>query len=519
MLFYAHEQVKAFIFIAFNDLIETWNPALLTRKKKMKNKLLLLSALIASANPIISLAEEPLKIQEAVEKAVLTNPEVMQSYKTYESVIKDKDAAFGRYLPQVDLTSSYGSESKRDPTSDVFRAGKNYTRDQASLSLRQMLFDGFATPNEVKRLDKTSQAKLYELENVSQSTALDATKAFIDLIRYRNLTSLAEDNYVAHKIIFEQLQLKAKSGVGKKSDVEQAQSRLSLADYNMTVEGSNLHDIEARYERLVGNLPPKEINESLPVNKDIPKEPVEAVKYAQLHNPMLLGTIQDIQAQEAVLSTKNSAFMPRIDLRARSDRGNDLNGYDGFHKNDVAEVVMTWNLFNGFTDYNLRRKEQELLQAATNRRDATCRNVRLELDIAYNDIKKLSDQVNYLDARQISIEKARDAYRKQFEIGQRTLVDLLNAENEVFEAKRLYINASNDLAIAYARSHYQMGTLLKTLGVSRYASVEAPLPVDSNTSGASILACPAETAPTYKPNRESLDARVQEVLSAPKDAR
>lgn len=483
----------------------------------MNKKLLLVSMLVSQMYAINANADEPLKLQQAVEKAILTNPEVLQSYRTYESVLKDKSAAFGRYLPSVDLTASYGSESKTDPIS--FQKGKNFTRDQTSLSLRQMLFDGFATANEVKRLDKTSQAKLYELETTSQSIALESTKAFVDLVRYRALTALAEDNYVAHKIIYEQLQLKAKSGVGKKSDVEQAQSRLSLADYNMTVEGSNLHDIEARYERLIGNLPPKDIDEALPVNKDIPATSVEAVKVAQLHNPMLLGTMQDILAQQAVMSTKTAAFVPRVDFRARTDRGNDLAGYDGVHKNDVAEVVMTWNLFNGFTDMNLRNKEQELLQAATNRRDKTCRDMRVELDIAYNDIKKLSDQVNYLDARQISIEKARDAYRKQFEIGQRTLVDLLNAENEVFEAKRLYTNTVNDLAIAYARSHYQMGDLLKVLGVSRYASIEAPLPVDSSLDGAAIAACPAETAPVYKANREYLDARANEALSAPKDAR
>ena len=483
----------------------------------MNKKLLLVSMLISQMYAANAQADEPLKLQQAVEKAILTNPEVLQSYKTYESVLKDKSAAFGRYLPSVDLTAAYGSESKTDPI--AFQRGKNYTRDQTSLSLRQMLFDGFATANEVKRLDKTSQAKLYELETTSQSIALESTKAFVDLVRYRTLTALAEDNYVAHKIIYEQLLLKAKSGVGKKSDVEQAQSRLSLADYNMTVEGSNLHDIEARYERLIGNLPPKDIDEALPVNKDIPPSSVEAVKVAQLHNPMLLGTMQDMLAQQAAMSTRTAAFVPKVDFRARTDRGNDLAGYDGVHKNDVAEVVMTWNLFNGFTDMNLRNKEQELLQAATNRRDKTCRDMRVELDIAYNDIKKLSDQVNYLDARQISIEKARDAYRKQFEIGQRTLVDLLNAENEVFEAKRLYTNTVNDLAIAYARSHYQMGSLLKVLGVSRYASLEAPLPVDSSLDGATIAACPAETAPVYKANREYLDARANEALSAPKDSK
>lgn len=481
------------------------------RISSIASAIILVSAYMLTTN---ASAEELITMQKAVETAVLKNPEVLQSYKNFEAAVKDKDAAWGKYLPSVDLTSSYGSESRKDPL-PVPSLGRNYTRDQTSLSLKQMIFDGFATKNEVDRLDRTSKARVYELENVSQSIAQDASRAYIDLIRYRALTTLAEDNYVAHKIIFEQLVLKAKAGVGKKSDVEQAQSRLALADYNMSVEGSNLHDIEARYQRLVGNLPPKDIDSGTPVQKDIPTDSKSAIGYAQLHNPALLATIEDTLSQQALVNYRTSAFVPRLDFKARADRGNDLNGYGGQHRNDVAELVMSWNLFNGMSDMNAKSKEMALLEAATNRRDTSCRNIRLELEIAYNDIKKLTEQVAFLDNRAVSIEKARDAYRKQFEIGQRTLIDLLNAENELFEAKRLYTNVVNDLSVAYVRTHYQMGTLLTTLGLTRYASMQAPLPAVSSLVGGEIAACPAETPNQYMPDRQYLDARAAEVLTAP----
>ena len=481
------------------------------------NKLALLSAVISSIYANTALAEEPIiSLNKAVETAILTNPEILQSYKTYEAAVKDANAAFGRYLPSVELIASTGAEDRRDPLVSQNTMGTKYQRSQATLSLKQMIFDGFATKNEIARLDKTSKAKLYELESTSQSVALEATKSYIDLLRYRSLVSLAEDNYVAHKIIYEQLQLKAQAGVGKKSDVEQARSRLSLADYNMTVEGSNLHDIEARYQRLMGTLPPKEVNVALPVDKDIPLTAIDAVKYAQLNSPQLLATIEDIKSQDALVNFKTSAFVPKVDFRARTEAASDLNGYNGSYKNDVAEIVVSWNLFNGGTDYNLKQKEVKLLEAAMDRRDRTCRDIRLELEIAYNDIKKLTEQVNYLDNRQISIEKARDAYRKQFEIGQRTLIDLLNAENEVFEAKRLYTNASSDLAAAKARTHHKMGTLLSTLGLTRIASAEAPLPTASSLDGASIAACPAEVPTGYKANHQDLDSRALEGLSIKK---
>ena len=453
-------------------------------------------------------------LSQVVESAILTNPEIIQSYKTYEASVKESDAAFGRYLPTVDLTSSYGAENRHDPIALIGPSGSKYNRDESTLSLRQMLFDGFATKNEVARLDKTSKARLFELENLSQSIALDSAKAYIDLLRYRTLTNLAEDNYVAHKTIFEQLELKAKAGVGKKSDVEQARSRVSLADYNMSVEGSNLHDIESRYQNLIGSLPPRNLNATVPLGQDIPKDPIEAIKYAQAHNPKLLATIQDMGSQSALLEYRNSAFLPRLEFHAYAEHGNDINGYSGVHRNDVAEVVLTWNLFNGNTDVNLRKKELSALEAATNRRDKTCRDIRLELQIAYNDIQKLTAQAAYLDERQISIEKARDAYRKQFDIGQRTLVDLLNAENEVFEAKRLYINVVNDIAIAKARTQFQMGNLLSSLGLSRYASDKVALP--ESDDALNVAACPAELAPEYSFNREELDARAMEVINVKK---
>jgi adhesin transport system outer membrane protein len=461
-------------------------------------------------------AAERLTLSAAVETAILTNPEVLQSYKNYEAAVKDREAAFGRYLPTVDVTSSFGSESRQDPLVSRLNGNSNYTRNQSTIALKQMIFDGFATRSEVERLDRSSKARLYELENVSQAIASEATRAYIDLIRFRALTVLAEDNYVAHKIIFEQLQQKANAGVGKKSDVDQAQSRLFLADYNLNVEGSNLHDIESRYLRLVGNLPPKNIDSKIALKKDIPADAISAINKAQLNNASLLATIEDTLSQAAMVENKKAAFMPKVDFRARADRGQDLNGFAGSHRNDVAEVVMTWNLFNGLTDINLKRRDQATLEALTNRRDKTCRDIRQEIQIAYNDVKKLTEQETFLDTRVIAIEKARDAYRKQFDIGQRTLVDLLNSENELFEAKRLYTNITHDVDVAYARTHLQMGTLLNALGLSRYASKEAPLTQVASNDGANIAACPAEAATTFTSNREYLDSRAREVLLTPK---
>ena len=470
-----------------------------------------------AAYPSSSFAAELPKLQSVVETAVSTNPQVLQVYNGYESILRDLAASIGsNFLPSIDYTYGVGNEIKRDPitpgngvSGGPTGVNRNFGRTNREIAIRQNLFNGFASVYDAKRLNYASRSKLYEVENTSQIIANDTSKAYIDLVRNRTLVSLAEDNYVTLKTLYEQLKQKADAGVAKKSDVEQAQSRLSLADYNLTVEGSNLHDNEARFQKLVGTLPPKEVDTNITISKEIPKDVTAALNKAQLNNPALVSSFEDIKAQDALSKQKLSPLIPRVDFKGFYDRNTNSNGIDGVYHDEGIQIDLTWNLFRGGADANSFAKERKLYDAAINRRDSVCRDVREQLEVGYNDIKKFTEQVAYLDQRQISIEKARDAYRKQFEINQRSLIDLLNAENELFEAKRAYTNAFHDLQIAYVRTHTQMGDVLQALGVRRF-QVE-PLPAD-NVTVVDGVSCPAVAPTAYVADRKYLDQRAQDAM-------
>jgi len=134
---------------------------------------------------------------------------------------------------------------------------------------------------------------------------------------------------------------------------------------------------------------------------------------------------------------------------------------------------MNYNLYRGGSDMARARAAGESLGAAFDLRDKTCRDIRQETRIAQNDVKKLAEQIKYLDQHQLSTEKSRNAYRQQFDIGQRTLLDLLDTENELFEAKRALVNAETDYQLAHVRVLTQTHQLLPTL---KLASLEASLP-------------------------------------------
>ena len=118
------------------------------------------------------------------------------------------------------------------------------------LVINQMIFDGFATSNEVKCLGHANRTRYYELQSTMHDTMLEFMKAYIDVLRYRDLVQYAKDNSVIHKQLFDCIQERITAGVALKVDLEQATCHLALSEANLLTETTNLHDVIARLQRL-----------------------------------------------------------------------------------------------------------------------------------------------------------------------------------------------------------------------------------------------------------------------------
>ncbi len=466
-----------------------------------KQNWLLLGILLA---PFCALAQVQ-TLKESAQQVIQTNPEVLARWHSYQAADSERDAGFGALLPRVDVTAGVGHDRYNDPSSRA-----DLRRHGTTVTLTQLLYDGFASINDVKRLDFARRVRLWELYDAIESAVLETARAYNDVLRFRALVSLAEENYVRHRSVFEQIQRKTAAGVGRRVDLEQAAGRLALAESNLLTETANLHDVSARFQRMVGKAPRKDMQPAIALDKNLPATMALALKSATGRHPALLAAIENVRASERAAKIRISAFQPRIDARLRSERGSNLGGIGGDTRNNIAEVVMSWNLFNGFSDINRARQFAEQLNVTRDQRDKTCRDLRQTLAIAYNDIRKLKEQLTYLDQHQLSIEKARDAYRKQFDIGQRSLLDVLDTENELFQAKRAYVNADYDLHTAYARTHAGNGTLFIALGLTR--PDVGPLPVDPEDGAEISQDCPAEGPEVYVVDKAALDARAQELV-------
>ncbi|MFZ6751670.1 TolC family outer membrane protein [Undibacterium sp. Ren11W] len=447
-------------------------------------------------------------LKDVTQQAILSNPEVLARWHNFQAAGSERDAAAGGYLPSVNLSAGAGRDQNEN------RLGKSdFNRSGATLSLNQMLYDGFSTRNEVKRLDYARLVKLFELRDASESVALEVIRAYSDILRYRKLVTLAEDNYVRHRTVFEQIQRKVSAGAGRRVDLEQISGRVALAEANLLTETSNLHDVSARFHRLVGTQASKNLENPALLTKDMPSDIGAALTLANKQHPSLLAAIENIRSVQSSQQARRASYQPRVDFRARTEHGNNIDSISGRTNNNTAEVVLSWNLFNGGSDSARVRQSADLINLAQDQRDKACRDVRQTVVIAFNDTRKLTEQLSYLDQHQLSIEKARDAYRQQFDIGQRSLLDLLDTENELFQAKRSFVGAEYDLLYAYARTHAGMGSLYSALGIAQQDAGLLPNLDNKNDNDEIAQNCPLEATDMYIVNKEALNARANEQIA------
>lgn len=435
-------------------------------------------------------------LRQAVVETVKENPDVRASWFAFEQSREEQRAAKGGYYPSVDLVADVSRVRSDTPIT----SSEDYSKRGARFTITQMLFDGFATRDEVARLRFNKLASYYRVREASEDTSLAVVTAYLDVYRYQKMVALAEKNYVAHRVIYDQIEERTSGGVSRGVDLEQANARLALAESNLLTEMTNLHDVRVRFQRITNLWPADQLNTPIVSTALIPASRVESLLQAYNTSPLLNAAIEDVRATQEELNARNAPMMPRLDLRFRSEVENygedTVSRFEGDYDEEAIELVMTYNLYRGGSDSANKRRVHNRLYQARELQVKACRDVRQNVIIAYNNIAALQEQLLYSDRNQLAISKARVAYQAQFDLGQRTLLDQLDTENEFFDANRALVNAEVDLVGAQARTLAKMGILLAAIEVDDLgAEARENLNLDRDSDGNGMSICPMKEVP------------------------
>ncbi|KGY07820.1 TolC family outer membrane protein [Vibrio sinaloensis] len=417
--------------------------------------------MIASCVALASFNSLSQTLEQAVAITLATNPEIKAVFNEFKSAVKQNSAAEGAYLPSIDLDAGIGYE-RISPADSTGRDTTNLTRKEATVSLTQLIWDGSATLNDMDRTAAEAESIRLQLLSDASDMALKVTDVYLDAVKATEVLALSESNLAVHKEIYRDIKRRAESGIGSTADVSQVEARIAKAHGNLLAAQNNLIDTHTQFKRLVGQDPLGLIYPRADESK-LPLSLTDAIIQANDNHPVIKLSMIDVDAARFQYKQSKGSFYPTFSIEASQTWRDDAGGDEGRSEETLAMIRMRYNLFNGGSDSDLSERAAYQLNKAKDLRDDAYRQVEEGLRLSWSALDLTLQQKNFLADHVDSAAETVISYEKQYRIGQRTLLDLLNTENELFEARKDYLDAHYAEQYAKYRVMNATGILLDAL--------------------------------------------------------
>ncbi len=422
-------------------------------------------------------------LQEAVNYALSTSPDMLIETTTREVADKQLRGAYAGFLPTLDLTAGWGEQftnnaTTRDPPPFGDFGTTTLNRTEFNMLANQMLFDGFAVYHDVQGRKARVMAEAWRVNGTAQDVSRDVMEAFLDVLRRKELVKLAKQNLATHERIYGQIEKRSEGGVGSRADLDQVESRLAFAQTNLISEEANLADAETEFLRRVG-FPVPSYLEQPDYPSPFPASEQEAVDLALQNHPVLHAVTEDVAVSREAHKAAKAPFSPRMDLQLELSHNHNIDGSPGPSDDAQAMLRVRWNVFSGGKDLAKLCETAYQMQEAQEVFYRANRQVVQSIRVAWVTFSSAKRQLRYFKDHVDASVRTSQAYQKQFNIGQRTLLDLLDSENELFNARMAYVNGQFTELTGMFRVLHAMGCLTESLG--------APLPKEAELKPLGLL--------------------------------
>lgn len=399
-------------------------------------------------------------LKEDVVEVLQTNPIVLERLKNYRATKEDKSIANAEYMPTLNFRATAGYNNPGEIKDSIPTA--DYTNYETSLVLTQNLFNGFSTTNKVSYQEKRILASAYNYIEKVNDTAFEMTNAYLNVLRTSKLLETAQLNVEIIEGIYGKVKDLYEAGLTTNSEVKKIESSLSLAKSNLVVQQNNAHDAEYSYRRVLGRMPQTDAMQEPLLDVTMPESRQRASEYAIEHNPSMIVSRYNIEGAGYLMKQRKNGYYPTVDLEI-SQFLNDRSRQNPFDQQDDrfrARVVLNWNLFRGGTDSSEEQKQiSKVHQEIEIKRDLK-RQVIEGLDLSWDAYTFIASQLDFLREYKKHSEKTLELYQDEYDLGRRSLLDLLAAQNDVISSHNQLINAEYDYLFSKYRILDAMGLLV-----------------------------------------------------------
>ncbi len=414
-----------------------------------------------------------LTLKEAAAEALKTNPEILQAAENREAIEFELRQARGLYLPTIDLEGSAGLRQLDSPGRRRLGTGQDvlYPVD-LGLSVKQTLFDGGARRAEVERQAARIDGASFRVLERSEAVALAVTQEYLEILLQAEIVEAARQNVGFHQQILSDIGQSVAAGTLTDADRIQGQERLLAARARLQEAAEDLEAAKIRFHRIVGRSigTPRHPGS---VAKALPRSLQAAIDTARHNNPRIGAAGADVDAADSQVRGANAPFLPTLALEGAARIGNDLDGAEGRTTDLSAKVVARWNLYRGGRDVAAR---QERIRRAGEQRQVLSlvhREVEEAVRLSWDQRVKRAELAGLLRDQAGTNARLVSSYREQFRVGERSLLDVLGAQNTRFNAAVLSQTAAYASLFAEYRLLASTGSLARALGSGTAAQGEA----------------------------------------------
>lgn len=406
-------------------------------------------------------------LYEAVQYGMIANPDILLNTAKGLSAKQAIDKAKGGLYPSIDVTGGFGRQRSVNPTSAAIDDTPSTTLNivESAVELRQRLFAGGGIINEVKRNQYLTEAQKWKTQGIAEDLALEITKNYFAVLLHERLYAYSIENLKAHKAVFKMIKERADAGITRTAEVDQANARLALAEANKISALADLQEVKINYAKTVGKWPENLQMPHVPARKSLPNNLARIIEKGLDNHPTVKSSYADIKEAKAQYDVARAAYYPEVNLVLNSSKNKNLGGLIGPNDSDTVAVRMNYNAFRGGADAARIRETAYQVQEAYETKNRTLLELKETIRLAWNAYVASALRIQPLKQHVTASRKTRTAYQDEFKVGKRTLLDLLDSQNEYYQSQIELARAENDEILSRYRILNGMGCLLKYLNL------------------------------------------------------
>ncbi len=413
---------------------------------RVRNKLAVISTAVVANFIAFSLAPTYAEtLAEALAEAYTTNPDLVAERARVRAVDEQVPQALSNWRPTVTFSGRYGFQrSERETPTGFTRRGTDQPTN-VGVDVSQNVFRGFRTQAETERAQNRVAAARSSLVGVEQSVLLEAVVAYVNTLRDTAVLDLRINNV---NVIDQQLRAtQDRFDVGEltRTDVAQAESRLSRAIADRTTAEADLETSRAAYRRAIGREAEDLQQPDLPPN--LPASEAEALDLASVNNPDVVFADFTERAARSDIELRRGELLPSVTLDASVDRGRDNRGSDVDDTQGEITARLSVPLYQSGAVYSRIREAKQTASQRLSELALSKRAAEQDASDGWDDFRSAQARITAFESEVRAQEVAFEGVQQEAQVGSRTVLDVLDAEQELLDARVNLVTARRDLIV------------------------------------------------------------------------